>query len=57
MNILSFLATVTAVLFVVVLFRRLTTVKLEAMNIFTILVCGTLGWWAFVMLSSTDRVT
>lgn len=47
MNILSFLATVTAVLFVVVLFRRLTTVKLEAMNIFTILVCGTLGWWAF----------
>ena len=48
MQVLSFLATVVCVLYIVVIVRRYNISKYnDRMNVFAILVCTTLGWWAF----------
>lgn len=47
MNIFSFAAVVTSVLFSVVLVRRATSTKMDSLNLCTLFICGCLAWWAF----------
>ncbi len=58
-NLLSFLATVSATFFFMVIYQRATTSKLDKQNIFSLLVLTSLAWWcvcdAFFYIARTKE--
>lgn len=58
-NILSFIATVTAAFFAMMIYQRLTACKMDRLNMWTVMVLASLAWWnlcdAFFYVAKTKE--